>query len=215
MQKELIWAKTEADWNEHCGTGFRGICSIGIFNGASDAPGVEALKGVMAELGRLGAAFRFLAVDGACQHAFASRFDAQFENLPALAAYSSSKARYALYSGAFKEDGLKTFLNSILSGKSSTISIPQRPEFSTSCDVQPSEEVISESNEDKADADDVMAEIRREEAERKAQVKKEMEEEAKRKREEEEQATKPKVIKKVVKKVVKKKKKKSETGGEL
>lgn len=213
VQKELLWAKDENEWNQHCGTSFRGICAVGLLKSNNEVS-VDAMKGIMADLGSSGAAFRFIAVDAECQYGFANRFDTQYENFPALVAYSASKSRYAVFKGTFKADNMKEFLSSILSGKVSTISIPQRPSFASECDGQVSAAIIEESSESKADADDFMEEIRREEAERKAALKKEMqEEEARRKKEEAELAAKPKTIKRKVKKS--KKKKTAEAKSEL
>jgi hypothetical protein len=66
-------------------------------------------------------------------------------------------------------------------------------------------ENVVETSDDKADADDLMAEIRREEEARKAQLKNELREDELRRKQEEEQAQK---VKKVIKKVKKKKGKK-------
>ena len=218
VQKDLFDVTKEAEWNEHCGTSFRGICAVGLLSSEAEsaASASSALNAVMADLGRSGAAFRFITVDGECQYGFANRFDVQLENFPALAAYSPSKGRFAIFRGAFKEGPMKEFLNNILSGKASTIAIPQRPTLAAACDGQHSAAPIAdESEESKAEADDFMAEIRREEAERKAQLKKEMqEEEARRKKlEEEEAAAKPAMRK--IKRKVKKTKKASTTKEDL
>ena len=205
-QKELVWSKSEADWMEHCGSTYRGICAVGLLKNAISSDEVSVLTKTMTDLGRAGAAFKFIAVDASCQFGFASRFDAQLENLPALVAYSPSKGRYALYRGVLKDSGIKEFLNAILSGKTSTIAIPQRPNFSVTCDGQDlAAENVVETSDDKADADDLMAEIRREEEARKAQLKNELREDELRRKQEEEQAQK---VKKVIKKVKKKKGKK-------
>ena len=210
IQKDLFVVANEAEWDEHCGTSFRGICAVGLLPSAAEpaASAVSALNAVMADLGRSGAAFRFITVDGECQYGFANRFDLQLEHFPALAAYSPSKGRFAVFRGAFKEGPMKEFLNNILSGKASTIAIPQRPTLAAACDGQHSAAPIAEeSEESKAEADDFMAEIRREEAERKAQLKKEMqEEEARRKKQEEEAAAAKPAMRKIKRKVKKTKK---------
>ena len=209
IQKEVVWVTNETEWAEQCGSSFRGICAVGLLRGSKEEEaddGTVMQKG-MVELGRAGAAFRFIAVDGKCQGAFATRFDAEMDHLPALAAYSPNKGRYALFKGSFTPETIKDFLSNILSGKIGTNSTPQRPSLASDCDsptVGGGE--VFESDQLKADAVDLMEEIRREEAEKKAQLKKEIEEEQRQKKVEVDKGVKK--IKKVKK--VKKKKKKAQ-----
>ena len=214
QQKELVTIATEAEWNEHCGPGFRGICAIGLVKAASPEGGaradLEALNTVMSSMGRSGAAFKFVVLDAECQNSFANRFDAQYEHLPALVAYSPSKSRYAIFKSSFVADDLRGFLSRITSGKASTISIPQRPFLSTECDGQNKSIPVEESIESASEAEAFLEEIRQEEAKRKLEMKKEIqEEEAKAKAAAAEAAKAATEPRKIIRKVKKKKSKKA------
>ena len=207
IQKEIVWVTNETEWAQQCGTSFRGICVVGLLRGSKEqaADDGAVLQKGMVELGRAGAAFRFIAVDGICQGAFSTRFEAETDHLPALAAYSPTKGRYALFKGTFSPETIKDFLSNLLSGKTGTISIPQRPSLASNCDAPTAVggAEVFESDELKADVVDFMEEIRREEAEKKAQLKKEIEEEQRqRKLAEEEGQVKVKKVKKVKKKKI-------------
>jgi len=197
VQTELLRVTSEAEWQEHCGSSFRGICAIGMSNGADDSATIGILRDIMTSLGKAGAAFKFLLVDGKCFQEFALRFDVSYDNLPAAVAYSPSKSRYANFKGNFLEAEVKDFFQAVLTGKASTQSIPQRPIIPASCDLVESEVIEEASAEADSDAESFLEEIRREEKEKAAALKKEMKEEAERKKLEEEAAKKkPKASKK-------------------
>lgn len=209
-QAELLLVTTESEWNEHCGATFRGICAIGLVGESSRASTEASLDAVMRTMGRSGGAFKFIMVDAECQYGtFATRFDASYESLPALVAYSPSKARYALFTASFKEDAMKEFLGNIVAGKTSTRSIPQRPFFSTECDAPLKAAVLEEeSSEAASEAEAFLEEIRQEELAKKAALKREMqEEEARAKAEAAEAAKAASTPKKIVRKVKRKKSK--------
>ena len=209
-QAELLRVTTEAEWNEHCGATFRGICAIGLVGESSRAIAEASLNSVMRTMGRSGGAFKFLIVDAECQYgALATRFDATYESLPALVAYSPSKARYALFTASFKEDSIKEFLGNIVAGKASTKSIPQRPFFSAECDSPIKAALEEESSEAASEAEAFLEEIRQEELAKKAALKREMQEEEARAKAEAAEALKAAASpRKIVRKVKKKKGKK-------
>lgn len=143
--KELTTAE---EWEQECGQtgGFRGLCAVGLFTkGGGDEEGeawrmhtdtmvqvVQALQQDPASATAF-AAFKFVALDGACQHAFVESLfgvTAVYLSLPAVLVYSPSKQRYALYqppSSALEKGEVQTFLQSVISGKVNTIPLPPQP----------------------------------------------------------------------------------------
>jgi hypothetical protein len=214
VQTEMYTVPVEADWMKHCSTSYRGLCVLGLTRHDETAAAEDSavLEQAMKHMGKQAAAFTFMTTDGACQTTFSARFDVDVETLPRVVAYSPAKKRYMTLSGNMDEANVVSFLTEVLSGKVASSAIPQRPEMSAECEYQDWGDVTE--SVDDADADDFLAEIRREEEEAKAALKKELEAEKKAasaaKAAAEEAAKKPKTIKKVVKKKGKKKKAKTE-----
>ena len=207
----LTEVKTESDWDRHCGTTFKGICSIGFFDGTeymTDKNFGDQMKiyskGISA-MGSAANAFKFLWVNTSCQSAFSDKFDVQETKLPIVIAYSPSKERVANQRTAFSDKNIKDFLVSVISGQFSTRPLSQRPVIAGQCDevIQP----IPVDPEQDADAEDFLAEIQREEAEKAQRLKQELADEKKRAEEEQRKTEEEKSKKK------KKKKKKGKKKG--
>ena len=202
-QKDLIVLETEDDWSSQCGDNYRGICAIGFVPSGPQGESARQVFAQVLESLSVVSALKFLVIDAGCQREFAETFFIQGSDLPTITAYSPSKSRYANFRGSFSQSSAREFLESVIHGRTSTIPISTRPKVASTCDASNNEPII----EDTDDADDFLAEIKREEEEKKRQLKLELEEEAKRKKLEEEEAKKKP---KTDKKKKKKKKKKSE-----
>jgi len=203
VQTELTRVTTAGEWAAQCGSGYKGLCAVGLLG--HDDSDVSAAAGVltraMHRLGKQAALFRFLLVDGNCQATFAGRFDVQVDTLPRVVVYSPSKRRYMSLTGTMDEESVGAFLQSAATGKTPSTSIPQSPEFSAECEYVAPQEAGAEDGLAAEDMDDLMEEIRREEAAAAAVRKKAAkEEEARAKKAAAEAAKKPKTIRRVVKK---------------
>ena len=66
---------------------------------------LAAMKGMK----KVGASFRFLAIDAACHSEFAATFGINAHELPTVAIYSPSKRRYQILKGSFTEVMFGTF----------------------------------------------------------------------------------------------------------
>ena len=201
LQKEVVSISSEEQWQTECSSLYKGLCVVGLLTNSDFDDSAAILDAAMKHLGKRGAAFKFVSVDGQCQASFSGRFDVQTDTLPRVVAYSPSKARYMLMSSTMNTDNLSEFLSSALTGKAHSYMIPQRPELSSQCEMQDfgADEVVEDE-----DMDDLLSEIRKDEevaaAARKlarAQEKKAFDAKAKA---DAAAAAKPKTIKKVVKK---------------
>ena len=105
-QADIITVSQEEDWVTHCGESFRGICAIGLLT-SSSAPGVlagmDVMVAAMKAMKKVGASFRFLAIDAACQSEFAATFGINAHELPTVVIFSPSKRRYQILKGSFNE----------------------------------------------------------------------------------------------------------------
>jgi len=168
LQKELLPVSSPQEWAAQCSTDYKGLCVVGLLAN-SDDPLLSAAAGVltrsMKRLGKQGAAFRFLSVNGDCQATFAGRFDVQVDTLPRVIVFSPSKRRYMALTGTFDESSITAFLQSVTAGKAASTSIPQWPEFAAECEyVEPvsgDAGAVEEMGDE--DMDDLLAEIRRDE----------------------------------------------------
>ena len=194
----IVEISTPEQWEEECGGGFRGLCALGIFdhsNGNSDwHMNLETWTGVRSELYRDSSlsdalmAYKFVYINGFCQHEFLeAKFGLSnlYYNVPTVLVFSSSKQRYSLYSGAFKDTDVRLFLKSILSGRSNVEPISAVNSASaTMLSTNQCEERLSlakASMDASAEVDssgemsDFLAEIRREEEEKQKQLEAELE----------------------------------------
>lgn len=105
-QAEVITISQEAEWTNQCGESFRGICAIGLLT-SSSVPGVltgmDVMAAAMRGMKKVGASFRFLAIDAACHSEFAETFGIHAHELPTVVIYSPSKRRYQILKGTFNE----------------------------------------------------------------------------------------------------------------
>ena len=135
--------------------------------------------------------------------------------MPAYSIYSPSKGRSAAFREGLSAEKVSSFLDSVLGGRATTFAVPQRPSLSDTCEMDEAELMNgaaggADYEGEEPMVDDFLEEIRREEAEKAALLKKELAEEAKKAKEEAKAAKEaaksaPKKVKKVVKKVKKKK----------
>lgn len=105
-QAEVITISQEEEWTNQCGESFRGICAIGLLT-SSSVPGVftgmDVMAAAMRGMKKVGASFRFLAIDAACHSEFAETFGIHAHELPTVVIYSPSKRRYQILKGTFNE----------------------------------------------------------------------------------------------------------------
>lgn len=66
---------------------------------------IAAMKGMK----KVGASFRFLAIDAACHSEFAATFGINTHELPTVVIFSPSKRRYQILKGSFTEVTFGTF----------------------------------------------------------------------------------------------------------
>jgi hypothetical protein len=203
-----------AEWESECGTSFKGICVLAFTKAGAEDDVAQINTAVLAKLGRSAAAFKFLVFDGPCQLSFAERFDVHYDSMPAYSIYSPSKGRSAAFREGLSAEKVSSFLDSVLGGRATTFAVPQRPSLSDTCEMDEAELMNGAAGgagyEEEEPMDDFLEEIRREEAEKAALLKKELAQEAKKAKEEAKAAKEaaksaPKKVKKVVKKVKKKK----------
>ena len=160
---------------------------------------------VIAKLGKAGAAFKFLVVEGPCQLSFADRFDVSYDMMPAYAIYSPSKGRTVSLKESITAEKVRLFLDAVLGGRATTYALAQRPSMSAECELVEGEAEGMQVEEEPMD--DFLEEIRREEEEKQAQMQKELKEEQKKRKEQEKaEAEAAKTAPKKVKKIIKKKK---------
>jgi hypothetical protein len=202
---KITAVKSQSGWETACSEDFKGICVIGFAAGDDDS-GSEFRKAADALSGS--AVFKFLSVDASCQAGFADAFNVQQEKVPAVAAYSPFKSRYGTHSGAYEASSIKDWLNRVGSGRASTGPLQERPVIAAECDggVVDAADAIDSIE----DADDMLAEIRREEEEAAAALEKELQDE-KEAREREEREAEEAAKKKKNKKKKKKGKKKAKS----
>lgn len=201
---------TEEEWNESCS---RGICLLMLVP-PKEMGGESALyNGVekaLISVGKSAEAFKVIKINGYCQLSLSARFDVPIEALPGLVVYSPSRSRYVTYSNNLGDiRNIAEFLKKSLKGEMSTTSIAQRPQFESKCEFTGEDYAVSVEEEEIEM--DFLEEIRREEAEKQASLKREVIEEEKQRKEDAEkakaEANKPK---KIIRKVKKKKKKNTE-----
>lgn len=207
---EPVTIASEGDWDQECGPSYRGICVLAFTKQGTEEEVASINAEVISKLGKAGAAFKFLVVDGPCQLSFAERFDVSYDMMPAYAIYSPSKGRTVCLKESATTEKVHLFLDAVLGGRATTYALAQRPSLSAECELDESEAEATQVEEEPMD--DFLEEIRREEEERQAKMQKELKEEQKRRKEEEKKAAEEaKAAPKKVKKVIKKKKvKKSE-----
>lgn len=119
--------------------------------------------------------------DAVCYLEVSRSFDIDASKLPTLVAYAPKKQRFAPYVGKFDAKDLRSFLRGVISGRVSTGPLRtelQPPEPGRNCAVTSAQADTPE--EDRADLDDLMAEILAEEAAEKRRVQEEAEAEAER-----------------------------------
>jgi hypothetical protein len=193
-----------------CDASFRGICVLAFVKKGTEDQISSINTAVITKLGKAGAAFKFLVINGPCQLSFAERFDVSFDMMPAYAVYSPSKGRTVSFKESISTEKVYLFLDAVLGGRATTYAIAQRPTLGQECELD--ENDADSMLVEEEPMDDFLEEIRREEEEKAAALAKELkEEQKKRKEEEKKKAEEAKAAPKKVKKVIKKKKsKKSE-----
>jgi hypothetical protein len=65
--------------------------------------GMDVMAAAMKGMKKVGASFRFLAIDAACHSEFAETFGIHTHELPTVVIYSPSKRRYQILKGTFNE----------------------------------------------------------------------------------------------------------------
>jgi hypothetical protein len=65
--------------------------------------GMDVMAAAMKGMKKVGASFRFLAIDAACHSEFAETFGIHAHELPTVVIYSPSKRRYQILKGTFNE----------------------------------------------------------------------------------------------------------------
>lgn len=207
----LTHITSQQQWEEQCGSTFKGLCVVGfvgapdLATGEYDSDSVSIFENMMNSLSHhMRASFHFVWLDIVCQAELATSFDLTPDTSPALVMYSPLKKRYATYVGNFKQESLSVFASSMLNSKIKTF--PIRGDgvvYDDSSNCAPEQLVEAVEGDE---MDDFLAEIRREEEERAEILRLELEAEKKaalEKKAEEEAAAKKK------KKKSKKKKKKA------
>lgn len=204
-----VTVSSQEEWERECGASFRGICVLAFTKKGTEEEMATINTAVITKLGKAGAAFKFLVVDGPCQLSFAERFDVSFDMMPAYAIYSPSKGRTVSLRESVTAEKVYLFLDAVLGGRATTYALAQRPTLSEVCELDESQAADPVEEEP---MDDFLEEIRREEEEKAAALAKELKEERARiKEEEKKKKAEAKAAPKKVKKVIKKKKsKKSE-----
>jgi hypothetical protein len=92
--KELFSVHSEDDWITHCAPSFRGICAI-VFTRSSQQTEEEDSQILVNTIKNFtestASFFKYISIDGECQHEMAGRFDVQTNHLPNVVAFSPGK----------------------------------------------------------------------------------------------------------------------------
>lgn len=201
---ELIKIQSTVEWETMCGESFRGICAVAFVDSPHDSA-LDVFQAAMKDMS-LSSAFNFVWVDASCQVTLAEAFEVSGGGTPALAVYSPLKNRFARFIGSFTEGPVRKYMEDMAAGRITTFPLRAPPVYDDKAECLTPEDISD--NESVIDTDDFLAEIRREEAERAAELKKAVEEE--RLKLEEQKKASTDALKKKKKKNKKKKTKKSE-----
>jgi len=106
-------------------------------------------------------------VESSCRHEFLEAFGLSSDMLPGVVAYSPAKRRYAVFRGAFTAPAIKDFAITLRN----TIPMSERPAVGIGCTSNADEpDIIGPLTDSigEGDAEDMLAEIQKEERERAA-----------------------------------------------
>ena len=212
--KPAVLVSTDAEFEAACGAA--PLCAV-CFVARDDATGgvaspaeektVDALTRRMADT-----PLAFVYVDPKAQRSFASAFEVEPADVPAVTVVSTRKNRFATYAKTFDAEGAGAFLADVLSAKQRTRMIQELPKLveGGEAPAEEEEEAIVEEEFDLSDVlgEEVEGEAAMSKEEMAARIEKEIEEEAKAAKEaaEAELAAKKKAEKKKAKKKKAKKK---------
>lgn len=119
--RDVIYIPNNKRLRKDCHNNLK-LCVLGLLDGRPNKKSIEAFDRHMITLEKvankkLSKNYEFGWINATCQTGFASFFNADIENLPGLVVLLPNVKKYAVFYGSFEEQNIDMFLERILKGK--------------------------------------------------------------------------------------------------